>query len=821
MRFAWWLVALALILGGVSVWAGQRLHVNAQLEALLPQDTPSAQANRELSERLRSSTPLYLLVQSDDIEQARQMAARMAAEVRKWPEAKWVMRQRDPDYFLNNRLLYLSADDLRDLNEQIDERRRYEECERVPGCINIEDEVPPLPTDEDLAALLEKDRDVRALVSLFGKEAAVFSKARPDAPGSGAAAGASPGERGEEQHLGELCDVEKGVCTVQVSLEGDASDLRFAQQILERSEALFERLEADALDTSLRFAVSGQYRNVPMTQRNVARDLARTSILSLALILLVVLLQFRGWRSVVILAVPMASGIAWTALGLSFLHPSLNLISAFTLAVLAGIGIDFGVHLLTHYGSHRRDGEPPQQALETTLTGILPSLGVAAGTTAVGFGALTVASFRGFSEMGPIAAAGVLTSLIASLLLFPPLVAVLDTKTECPFALREYRWLAPFPWVRKHAAAIALLLAGIAVVGGVKGSGLWGEGVEFEYDFNKLRPQNVSHGIPWGETLHGTTRSAVYLLADDQQSLDEVAAALRREPPTDILRADDPFLIIPGAFVPPQQAERLKAISELRGTVERAKEQASSTTRQRIEDFLPLVSVTEPIVDTKMPLWVSDWLRERDGRFGTLGILYNNLRGSDARDMELLVRHMNDWRRRFPKVRFASPVAQLGEVTPRLREEGPWIIGLALLGVCTGTLLIGRSLRRAALVLLPTLLMVGFTIGFMAMGEFRVNLYNMLVFPLAFGIGIDGAVYIAWALSAAESNRNLSSAGRAVLGSTVTTIAGFGSLMISSNPGLVSIGELAVLMLAFSLVANLIWLPALTWSLAGRAKTAS
>ena len=48
-------------------------------------------------------------------------------------------------------------------------------------------------------------------------------------------------------------------------------------------------------------------------------------------------------------------------------------------------------------------------------------------------------------------------------------------------------------------------------------------------------------------------------------------------------------------------------------------------------------------------------------------------------------------------------------------------------------------------------------------------------------------------------------------------MAGFGSLMVSSNPGLYSIGALAVLMLGISLVANLVWLPALAaWRMHAR-----
>jgi predicted RND superfamily exporter protein len=209
-----------------------------------------------------------------------------------------------------------------------------------------------------------------------------------------------------------------------------------------------------------------------------------------------------------------------------------------------------------------------------------------------------------------------------------------------------------------------------------------------------------------------------------------------------------------------------------------------------------------------MPTWVRDWLVEKDGRFGTFGVLYTRLSGSDARQMELLSERLEQWRQRFPGLRFASPVAQLGEVTPRLRKEAPSIVGLALLGVLLATFLVGRSLRRTVTILLPLVGTLAIALGLMALFKIHVNLYNMLVFPLAFGIGVDGAVYVAWALSSPSENR-LPAAARAVLGSTLTTMAGFGSLMVSSNPGLYSIGLLALLMLGISLVANLVWLPAL------------
>ena len=795
----------------VSIAAGlasMALRVNPRVEALLPAEAPSIEALNELKRRLPDgTTPLYLLVSSPDIELSRRLAKQLHERVLTWEETRWSMYKREPGAFLNKRLLFLSPEDLEDLNDQISERVRWEECAKLPGCTNLDDEAPELPTEADLQAMFEKNPDVRALVSLFGNETKEFAStpsAPPETAPSANAAEKPATESGGE--IGELCDEERGVCAVQVALYGDADNLEFATQIYERSERLFDEVRPDGAPAQLRMAVSGQFRDLPLTKRAITEDLGKTTLISLSLILGLVLLQFRGLRGPLMLIGTALIGILWTAGGLGIVHPELNLISAFTLAVLAGVGLDFGVHLLTHYCREREAGVPAAVAMTDTLQGLMPSLLVAAFTTACGFGALYAASFRGFSEMGPIAAAGVVVSLLAFLLLLPPLVALLDSKTESPsLALRRYK-INPWPFIKARATLIASL--GIVVT---IGGGWIGKDVGFEYNFRKLRAEGGGHGIDWASSMHGTTRSSVYMLADDSEHLIEAAKHLRASRPTELLNTDGPFLVIPSAFIPAQQEARLAAIGELKNTLANARERADGALQERIDALEPLVNVTQPLEVEELPRWMRDWLIEKDGRFGTLGVLYTDLSGANARHMELLARHMHEWRQRFPHVRFASSVALLGEVTPQLRAEAPTILGLALLGIIVATLVAGRSLRRTLVVMLPLVMMIAVGLGIMVWLDWHINLYNMLVFPLAFGVGVDGAVYVAWAMSGTESAERLMSAARAVLGSTLTTMAGFGALMVSTNPGLASIGELSVLMLGLATVGNLLWLPCLLW----------
>ena len=145
-RFSLWILLgvalLSLLCGSVA----GRLSVNPHIEALLPDDTDSARAVVELKSRLQSSSPLYFLVQSDDLDTSRRIAHRLHDEVAGWPETRWVMYKRDPSVFVDNRLLYLSASDIEDLDDQIAERERWESCDKIPGCANLDDEPPPLPT---------------------------------------------------------------------------------------------------------------------------------------------------------------------------------------------------------------------------------------------------------------------------------------------------------------------------------------------------------------------------------------------------------------------------------------------------------------------------------------------------------------------------------------------------------------------------------------------------------------------------------------------------------------------------------------------------
>jgi hypothetical protein len=126
--------------------------------------------------------------------------------------------------------------------------------------------------------------------------------------------------------------------------------------------------------------------------------------------------------------------------------------------------------------------------------------------------------------------------------------------------------------------------------------------------------------------------------------------------------------------------------------------------------------------------------------------------------------------------------------------------------------LLALTLRRAidvVLTLIPLLLGGLVTLGICAAVGFALNFENIIALPLLFGIGVAFNIYFVLAWRAGRRQLLQSSLTRAVIFSALTTGTAFGSLWLSRHPGTASMGELLALSLACTLVAALLFLPAL------------
>lgn len=125
-----------------------------------------------------------------------------------------------------------------------------------------------------------------------------------------------------------------------------------------------------------------------------------------------------------------------------------------------------------------------------------------------------------------------------------------------------------------------------------------------------------------------------------------------------------------------------------------------------------------------------------------------------------------------------------------------------------------RNLRDTVLTLVPSVAGGVLLLGVMALLGLELNPLNLIALPLVFAIGIDNGIYLV------SDCRKQIAAGKdsyepsvdtisSMLVTSLTSIVGFGSLMIASHQGMFSIGILLALGVASSLAVSLVLMPPL------------
>ncbi len=771
------ILALALALASYAVWTARRLQLDTGLEALLPDDSVSVLSIQEARDELGLEEPLTILVASDDADRNEALAAELAETFRQWPETVWVMTSYGLEALAERALYYVDAETLDDWSELAEEALDWEVCKASPLCVTIADP-PELPDGDEIRAAIDRSPAGTVLRELTGQTA----KRR--------------GTRDEGDDSAQtLCNDDGSVCAVQVMLSGSPGDLSYARMIKDRVEAITVPLAASQPDET-RIEVIGRYRVAPLEHGIIVDDLRLVSILASLGSLLVVLLFFRDFIAVVQLMVPMLSGLA-VAVGLiAWIEPEINIISASALAILAGMAIDFGIHLLMHYRSARAEGLSPAGSAKESVQELWVSLLVAGLTTACGFGALSMTDFQGFSQMGWMASLGIIVTLLWTLAVFPSMVRLVPGSTNAgqqPAAQNR----------RARGLAWAILLLGVLAIPLALQVG-------FESNLNKLQPEGIDHGIDASVMRARGNINALYI----GRSEEAVNAALDDDLMTlgalDALGVE-PIVVSAQVIIPEDSDEKTGILANLESTLERAREKAIDRDDRDLLDQLdelePWVDVDGPPMPDQIPEWLKATLVLKDGSVGRSGIIYVPLRGSNADAMERLAAWLDQLRNAHPDVTFASAAALLGEVTPALIADSPWILGLVFLGLILATGVASRSFSVTRDVFLATALSTIFFAATLTLVGIDLHLYNLLAVPVVVGLAVDGAVHVRWARDFGSARQQYATY-KAIAASTLTSMVAFGALMTADSPGLRSLGEVGVIGLGISLFVNLVWVRA-------------
>ncbi|HNW29539.1 MAG TPA: MMPL family transporter, partial [Spirochaetota bacterium] len=178
------------------------------------------------------------------------------------------------------------------------------------------------------------------------------------------------------------------------------------------------------------------------------------------------------------------------SLGLiTIINGKLNLISSSFLAVLFGIGIDFGIYLLQRTEEELGNGLSQNDAIYKAV--VLTSRSIISGgiTTSLAFFALYLSSFQGYSELGMAAGIGLVVVLFTTFLMMPTLLMLI------PIEPRDYHIKETVTeTVKLERKKVHLVIIGVGVLITIA-SIIATTRIKMDYNVLKMMPSNSESTI--------------------------------------------------------------------------------------------------------------------------------------------------------------------------------------------------------------------------------------------------------------------------------------------------------------------------------------
>jgi hopanoid biosynthesis associated RND transporter like protein HpnN len=615
-----------------------------------------------------------------------------------------------------------------------------------------------------------------------------------------------------------------------------------------------------AADPRVRVRLTGPVPLADEEFATLAEDAGLNASVTMLVVVILLWIALRSGRLIVAILISLGVGMAITAaFGLFVLH-AFNLISVAFAVLFIGLGVDFGIQFCVCYRAKRHLHNDLQRALREAGAEVGVPLALAGASTAAGFYAFLPTEYRGVSELGLIAGTGMIVAFVTSITVLPALLAVMRPRGER--AAVGYAAFAPLDRFLTQRR-LGLLIAAAVIAAGCL---LLLPQLTFDFNPLNLRSARAESVATLLDLLKDpdTTPNTIEVMAATQMSAVALAKRLSQLPEVNraitlssfvpeqqegklMLLADaamlmDPALNPPAVKPPPSDAETVRAMLRTAHALDQAAGPhpagVAATDAARLSQALYMLANADPAARE----------RARAALIPGLVVMLDQLRAAlqaEPVTLESLPADLKrDWVAPDGRVRIevfpkgdANDNANLQRFTTAVRQVAPdgtgttvgiqessrtivkaflWAGLWALLSI---TVLLAITLRRATDVLLtlaPLTLAGLMTLGTCVAIGLPLNFENIIALPLLFGIGVAFSIYFVMAWRGGAHNLLQSSLTRAVLFSALTTGTAFGSLWGSHHPGTASMGKLLALSLAFTLLASLIFLPALLASVRRR-----
>jgi predicted RND superfamily exporter protein len=159
----------------------------------------------------------------------------------------------------------------------------------------------------------------------------------------------------------------------------------------------------------------------------VKRDAIIAGIVGFVLVAILLWIDFRNLRDAILSLVPLCIGLVWMLGGMVLMGLPMNFFNIFVSTMIIGIGVDYGIHMMHRY---RESHEQPRLVLEGGMVETGKAIVLAALSTTIGFGSLSLSSYPGLRTIGYVAILGALSTAFVAVTLLPAYLSLRIDRLE-------------------------------------------------------------------------------------------------------------------------------------------------------------------------------------------------------------------------------------------------------------------------------------------------------------------------------------------------------------------------------------------------------
>lgn len=609
-----------------------------------------------------------------------------------------------------------------------------------------------------------------------------------------------------------------------------SADVKFAKRyidFLDTCKKDFFKQNPDAAK-EINISYAGSHIEALNDAALIKRDFKMTMISSFFMVMILFVLVYKRFDSMLFVGLPLAIGIVWTIGIVSLVIGRLTIVTVAFAAILVGLGIDFAIHIYGRFVEEMLKKDDFSSSIKAALgeTGI----GIIAGatTTAFAFYGMLISSFNGFKELGFITGTGILTCMFAILITLPPLVYF---RTLSPKGKILPKHSSTF-FVEKLSPLIIknnlLIIIGFTLI--TLAFAFYAVNIKFEEDIRKLKqpsltyielkkrlsksfemPSNQIIAITEGKTLQEALQNndrlySNIIRASGEEKILSVDSLRTYLPSIESQKASRNFI---RSLDTVEIKNNIMRFSKINGLSEKAFEPFF----KRLDDmksfaengeFIEIDNIHSEILQNALTKFIA----KTDSGYKTVTHIYppeGKWRNSVPSE------YLSNIGRDAGKTSFTGVAIISAALREILWKDFEYVVILVLLIVFV---LIYSDFKKLSLSILSTTpVVIGaiWLLGCMELLGIKINAVNIAVVPMIIGIGVDNGIHLIHRYYESDLRSvfdTLKHTGRSMVMCSLTTIFGFGSLVTCNFKGMREMGLVSILGVSFCLIIAIVFIPA-------------